>query len=235
MSDAFPWHPESRRLLRPGLDEHLEQLAASSTEIGEEHREAGKVLAEWIARPLEPGQPRHLIVVCTGNSRRSILGSTMGNLAAAFSGLPHVHFHSGGTDPTAFNPRTIATLRRIGVEIEPTGKSAPRGEPQTANPEYRIRWGDSSMEAVEFSKRYDDPSNPAEGFAALMVCDEADAGCPVVSGAALRLSMPFADPKAFDGTDEEAARYDERRDEIGRLLVWVMDQARRRLAQSPSA
>ena len=85
------------------------------------------------------------------------------------------------------------------------------------------------MEAVEFSKRYDDPSNPQPGFAALMVCDEADAGCPAVRGAALRLSLPFADPKSFDDTPEEAARYAERRDDIGRLLVWVMEQARRRL------
>jgi arsenate reductase (thioredoxin) len=56
------------------------------------------------------------------------------------------------------------------------------------------------METVEFSKRYDDPSNPQEGFAALMVCDEADAGCPAVRGASLRLSLPFADPKVYDDT-----------------------------------
>jgi arsenate reductase (thioredoxin) len=61
-----------------------------------------------------------------------------------------------------------------------------------------------------------------------MVCDETDAGCPAVGGASLRLSLPFADPKSFDGTPEEAARYAERRDDMGRLLMWVMEQARRR-------
>ncbi len=226
-----PEIPASRRRLLPGLAEHVEGLARTADRIAEAHRAAGEALAGWIAENHRPGQPLGVIVVCTGNSRRSILGSTMGNLAAASCGLPEVRFHSGGTDPTAFNPRTIAALRRIGVQVEPTGEEAPRGEPGVANPIYRVRWGtpgEPPMEAVEFSKRYDDPSNPQSGFAALMVCDEADAGCPAVRGAALRLSLPFADPKQHDDTPEEAARYDERRDDLGRLMVWVMTQARRR-------
>ena len=125
-----------------------------------------------------------MIVVCTGNSRRSILGATMGNVAAAYYGMPEIRFHSGGTAPTAFNSRTVKTLKEVGVEVELTGKEAARGEPQTANPVYRIRWGSPgdtgvpTMEATEFSKHYDDPANPRSGFAALMVCGEADAGCP---------------------------------------------------------
>ena len=226
--------PSSRIRLLPGLAEHAEGLADSFDRIGEAHRAAGETLADWIAENYKPGQPLRVIVVCTGNSRRSILGATMGNVAAAYYGMPEVRFHSGGTDPTAFNPRTIAALRQIGVEVEPTGEEAPRGEPETANPIYRVRWGqpgEPPMEAIEFSKRYDDPSNPQEGFAALMVCDEADAGCPAVRGAALRLSMPFADPKSYDDTPEEAARYAERRDDIGRLMLWVMMQARDRLGR----
>ena len=87
------------------------------------------------------------------------------------------------------------------------------------------------MEAVEFSKRYDDPGNPQSGFAALMVCDEADAGCPTVRGASLRLSLPFADPKSYYDTPQEAARYAERRDEIGRLMFWLMMRVGGRLAR----
>lgn len=231
-STPDPEIPAGRRRLLPGLAEHVEGLARHPDRIAAAHRAAGEVLASWIARNYEPGQALGVIVVCTGNSRRSILGSTMGNLAAAYCGLPEVRFHSGGTGSTAFNPRTIAALRRIGVEVEPTGEEAPRGEPQTANPIYRVRWGTTGeppMEAVEFSKRYDDPRNPQSGFAALMVCDEADAGCPAVRGAVLRLSLPLADPKEHDDTPEEAARYDERRDDLGRLMAWVLTQARRRL------
>jgi len=230
-STPVPEIPADRRRLLPGLAEHVEGLARSPGRIDESHRAAGEALAAWIADRHRPGEPLHVLVVCTGNSRRSILGSTMGNLAAAWCGMPEVRFHSGGTGPTAFNPRTIAALRRIGVRVEPTGDEAPRGEPGTANPVYRVRWGspdEPPMEAVEFSKRYDDPINPRSGFAALMVCDEADSGCPAVRGAALRLSLPFADPKEADDTPEEAARYDERRDDLGRLMMWVMAQARRR-------
>lgn len=225
--------PESRRRLLPGITEHVEGLARSLDRIGQDNREAGEALAGWIAENLRPGQPLGVIVVCTGNSRRSILGSTVGNVAAAYHGLPEVRFHSGGTDPTAFNPRTIAALRQVGVEVEPTGGRAPDGEASTGNPVYRVRWGwtgEPPLETTEFSKRYDDPSNPRSGFAALMVCDEADAGCPTVRGASLRLSMPCADPKSYDDVPEEAARYAERRDEIGRLMIFVMMMVQDRLA-----
>ncbi len=50
-----------------------------------------------------------------------------------------------------------------------------------------VRWGEpgaSALEATEFSKKYLDGGNPQEGFAALMVCGEADAACPVVVRAA---------------------------------------------------
>ncbi len=174
----------------------------------------------------KPGEPLHVTVVCTGNSRRSILGSTMGNIAAAYCGMPEVRFHSGGTAPTAFNSRTVATLKEIGVEIEPTGAEAPRGEPETANPIYQVRWGDSGLEAMEFSKTYFDAANPQRGFAALMVCGEADAACPVVKGASLRIAMPYLDPKIYDDSNYEALKYAERRDDVGRLMLCVMMQVR---------
>jgi arsenate reductase (thioredoxin) len=121
--------PAACRRLLPGIAGHLEGLGRSFDLIGEDHRAAGQKLVDWIVDHYRPGQPLYVIVVCTGNSRRSILGATMGHIAAASCGLPEVRFHSGGTDPTAFNPRTIATLRAIGVEIEPTGQEAARGEP----------------------------------------------------------------------------------------------------------
>jgi hypothetical protein len=221
--------PASRARLAPALRDHAAYLATTFDQVAPAHREAGARLALWIAENHRPGTPLHVTVVCTGNSRRSILGSAMGNLAAAYAGLPEVRFHSGGTAPTAFNPRTMAALRAIGFAVEPTGAEAPRGEPGTPNPACRVSWGEG-LEAVEFSKLYADPANPREGFAALMVCSEADEGCPFVRGAALRLSMPFLDPKAYDDGAYEAAKYAERRDNIGRLMLAVMVQARRAIA-----
>jgi hypothetical protein len=79
---------------------------------------------------------------------------------------------------------------------------------------------------------YDDPANPQQGFAALLVCSEADAACPTVKGADLRVSMPYLDPKIYDGGAYEAAKYAERRDDMGRLMLSVMLQVRHRLAKS---
>lgn len=158
----------------------------------------------------------------------------MGNLAAADCGMPEVRFHSGGTAPTAFNPRTVEARKAIGYEIEPTGKEAARGEPKTENPVYRVSWCEG-FEALEFSKHYGDPSNPRRGFAALMVCSEADEGCLMAKGATLRLSMPYLDPKIYDGGAYESAKYAERRDDIRRLLLAVMVQARGGLAPRESA
>ncbi len=234
--------PESRTRLLPRLKEHADALTASFDMIDEAHRQAGQKLADWIAKNYQPHKPLDVIVVCTGNSRRSIIGSTLGNMAAAYYGMPEIRFHSGGTAPTAFNSRTVKTLKEIGVEIEPTGKEAARGEPQTANPAFRVRWGtpggsdQPALESTEFSKRYDDPANPQNGFAALMVCGEADAACPFVKGSSLRVSMPYLDPKIYDAGAYESAKYAERRDDIGRLMLSVMMQARQRIAaQGPPA
>jgi hypothetical protein len=220
--------PESRTKLKPKLREHADYLTTTFDMINDLHREAGTKLASRIAANFERGKSLHVTIVCTGNSRRSILGSSMGNLAAAYYGMTEIRFHSGGTAPTAFNSRTASSLKAIGFAVEATSSDADRGEPKTANPIYRISWGDG-FEATEFSKHYADLQNPQGGFAALMVCSEADAACPYVKGATLRVSMPYLDPKTYDDGAYEAAKYAERRDDIGRLMLSVMVQARAEL------
>ena len=141
---------ESRERLFPELREHAKRLEESFEPVTPLHREAGENLAGWIAEHYQPGWPLHAVVVCTGNSRRSILGSSMGNLAAAFYGMPELRFHSGGTEPSAFNPRTASALRAAGFVVEPTG-----GEKSSGNPAFRVSWGDG-FEMLEFSKLYSD-------------------------------------------------------------------------------
>jgi hypothetical protein len=225
--------PESRSRISPRLREHADYLCTTFDLIDERHRDAGEELARWIASNYEPGKPLHVTVVCTGNSRRSILGSSMGNLAAAYYGIPEIRFHSGGTAPTAFNSRTVAALKAVGFEVEPTGTEAERGEPKTANPVYRVSWGEG-FEATEFSKHYADKTNPQSDFAALMVCSDADTACPHVKGATLRVSMPYLDPKTYDDGAYETAKYAERRDDIGRLLLSAVMQARGALRSKDS-
>ena len=173
--------PERRNSLRSsGAHARLPPATTFERMIGEKHREAGGELARWIAANYEPGKSLHITAVCTGNSRRSILGSSMGNIAASYHGMPEVRFHSGGTAPTAFNPRTVAALetplgfRRSSRRV----REAKRGEPKTENPVFRVSWGER-LETLEFSKHYGDATNPQKDFAALMVCSEADEGVPV--------------------------------------------------------
>jgi arsenate reductase (thioredoxin) len=220
--------PRSREDLNSKVRRHADLLTTQFDLIEERHRAAADELVNWITANYKPGKPLAVIVVCTGNSRRSILGSTMGNIAAAYYGLPDIRFYSGGTVPSAFNPRTVATLKEIGVDIEPSGKEAPRGSSGEANPIYRVSWGIESG-TLEFSKIYFDAHNPQSGFAAVMACSQADAECPIVKGAGKRISAPYADPKEYDGAEFEAVKYAERRDDIGRFMLSVLMQVRRRL------
>jgi arsenate reductase len=96
--------PESRKRLAPKVAAHADFLTTSFDMIDEPHRDAGQRLVDWIAENYRPGQPLHVTVICTGNSRRSILGATMGNVAAAYYGLPEVRFHSGGPPPEPSTP-----------------------------------------------------------------------------------------------------------------------------------
>ena len=207
---------------------HADLLTTQFDLIGKRHRAAANDLTAWINANYQPGKPLAVIVVCTGNSRRSMLGSTMGNIAAAYYGLPDIRFYSGGTKPSAFNPRAIATLKEIGVEVESTGNEATRGSDGEANPIYRVQWG-KGLETLEFSKLYSDAQNPQNGFAAVMVCSQADTECPMVKGAGKRISAPYQDPKEYDGAAVEATKYAERRDDMGRFMLSVLMQVRRRL------
>ena len=219
--------PRSRKDLNPTLRLHADLLTTQFDLIEEQHRKPAAELVDWIVKNYHPGRQLGVITVCTHNTRRSILSATMGNVAAAYYGLD-VRFSCGGTDPDAINPRSVAALKAIGVEVEPTGKEAPRGKSGVPNPVYSVRWG-TGLETTEFSKVYTDPHNPQKGYAAILVCSEVDAACPQVVGASVRIPVPYLDPKAFDGAPFEAAKYAERRDDIGRFMLSVMMQARRRL------
>ena len=74
--------PESRNRLLLMVRQHSDLLTTSYDMIGETHRLAGQKLMDWIAKNYRPGKSLDVVVVCTGNSRRSMLGATMGNIAA---------------------------------------------------------------------------------------------------------------------------------------------------------
>ena len=223
--------PELQSKTFPAITNHLKSIATDGKSIASIHEKAQKELAKVIVEQYQQGKELSIILVCTGNSRRSMMGAAMGNASAAYYGLSDLRFYSGGTTPSAFNSRSIRALKEIGFKIEPTGEKAKLGPNGEDNPFYQVSWvKDQGWNCIEFSKHYNDPKNPQKDFIALMVCDEADSTCPVViMGATKRIPVPFADPKAFDGKPEEAAKYSERRDDIGRFMLSTLAIAKEQM------
>lgn len=221
--EGTPYPEKPVRRSAPGAALHDDLRAYVGTlvdqfdTIPEERRRELRKLALFIETKRSSGEPAKLIFICTHNSRRSHMGQLWSATAAAWYGVDGVGTFSGGTEATAFNPRAVAALERAGLEIE---KPEGAGE----NPRYRVTYGPDGPVMEAFSKVYDDESNPQEGFAAVMTCAEADKNCPVVRGAALRVALPYVDPKEADDTPQEAERYDERARQIATEVFYLFSQ-----------
>jgi arsenate reductase (thioredoxin) len=205
----------------PALTRNLHDLSAGIDAVPAERRAALDRIAVLARARRAAGDPVRLVFICTGNSRRSHLGQLWAAAAARYHALEGIETYSGGTEPSAFNPRTIAAVERAGFVVEPTGDDGD-------NPHYRVRWSDDGDPIDAFSKRYDDPANPKADFVAVMTCSEADQACPLVPGATLRVSLPYEDPKVADGTPEEAARYDERSRQIATEMLYLFSRVAER-------
>ena len=201
--------------LFPPLQNYLDELRQETDQIPSQRRQTLRRLGNYIREELDHNGHARLNFICTHNSRRSHLAQVwMATLAAHF-GYDGIETYSGGTAVTACNPRTVAALERAGFRVENPGGD---------NPHYRIHFAADAAPVVSWSKLYDDPANPTEDFAAVMTCSEADANCPFIPGAALRIPLTYEDPKVADDTPEEAARYDERTRQIGRELLWLVEE-----------
>ena len=67
------------------------------------------------------------------------------------------------------------------------------------------------------------------------VCDRAEANCPIFPGVSYRLSWPFDDPAAFEGSDENTLNYFRKiRDQIeAKILEWAPSVANLNLPEPP--
>ena len=176
-------------------------------------------LSEYFSKQYQSGKTPKAIVICTHNSRRSHLGQLWLAVGADYFGLPKLETFSGGTEATAFNPRAVAALHRVGFTID--------NDKSVNNPKYSIQWKNEMLPYIAFSKIYNETPNPSSDFVGIMVCTEADEACPVISGMDLRLALPFEDPKAFDDTELEAAKYDERCRQIAREMFFVLSNVQK--------
>ena len=94
------------------------------------------------------------------------------------------------------------------------------------NPKYAVSFSENENPLIMFSKLYDDASSAQSNFAAVMTCSHADENCPFIPGANNRIPARYEDPKAFDDTELESAKYDERSKEIATEMFYVFSQVR---------
>ena len=185
-------------------------------EITTERKEILQSLVNYIREKSDSGQEINLNFICTHNSRRSQFSQVWGQVAADYYEM-EISCFSGGVEVTAFNERAVQSLRDTGFKVEKEG---------TINPEYSLCYAENTPAIKTFSKMYDNQVNPASGFAAIMTCSHADKNCPFIAGAEKRIPIRYNDPKKYDGTPKEIARYRETSLEIATELFYVFSQVK---------
>ena len=176
-------------------------------------------LVDFIQNKVTNQQEIRLNLICTHNSRRSHLSQVWAQTAATHFGIKNVFCYSGGTEATAMFPKVAETLINQGFEIQKLS--------QEQNPVYAVKFDDNQHPIICFSKTNFDDFNPKSKFGAIMTCNNADEGCPMVFGAEARFPIKYDDPKAFDGTELMNEKYAERSLQIASEMYFVFSQIKK--------
>ena len=193
----------------PEVIQTLRQI--ERVQITEERKAILQPLINYIQNKVKDNEQCVLNFICTHNSRRSQLAQLWAQTLSDYYNIP-VTCLSGGVEVTAFNKRAVESLKRSGFKVQQSGSD---------NPRYTVSYSDDAAPSVCFSKLFDDPTNQAEKFAAIMVCSDADENCPFIPGTEARIPVRYKDPKAFDDTELEAEKYDERSLQIASEMMYV--------------
>lgn len=197
------------------IQQTIESLDVTS--VSEERKAVLQPLSDFIKAKLEKKETIRLNFICTHNSRRSHLSQVWAQAIGAFFGIKDLASYSGGTEATALFPSAAEALESSGFQIQKLSEEK--------NPVYSIQYAENTQGVIGFSKKFDDNFNPSGGFAAILTCDSANEACPFVPGCEKRIPITFEDPKAFDGTPQQAEKYKERSIQIATELFWVFSQA----------
>ncbi|PKQ44251.1 low molecular weight phosphatase family protein [Confluentibacter flavum] len=184
--------------------------------ISKERKETLQPLIDFVQTKVNDNKEIRINFICTHNSRRSHLSQVWAQTLAFHFNIKNVFCYSGGTEATALFPMAAKTLESSGFQI----KTISEGN----NPIYSIKYADNAHPIIGFSKKLDDDFNPKSDFAAIMTCDSANEACPFVVGAEKRIPITFEDPKAFDGTPQQAEKYNERSLQIATELFYVFSK-----------
>ncbi|WP_087094175.1 arsenate-mycothiol transferase ArsC [Elizabethkingia anophelis] len=181
--------------------------------INEERKNVLWPLIGYIQKKVNDKKRININFICTHNSRRSHLSQIWAQAAASYFNIPGVHCYSGGTEATALFPKIIETLKIQGFNILKISDGN--------NPVYAIKYSANTPPVIGFSKKYDNPFNPEDSYAAVMTCSQADEDCPFIAGAEVRIPITFEDPKKSDNTPEQTQVYAERSLQIAAEMLYV--------------
>jgi arsenate reductase len=184
--------------------------------ISQERQHILQGLIDFIQEKKNTGQAINLNFICTHNSRRSHLSQVWAQTMAGYFDLKNVFCYSGGTEATALFPMAAKTLSNSGFKIKVISDGT--------NPIYSIKHAENAHPIIGFSKTFDNAFNPKSEFAAILTCSHADENCPFISGAEKRIPITYDDPKAFDNTPQQAAKYKERSLQIATELKYVFSK-----------
>ena len=200
------------------LDNKLKQLAEQT--IDNSRTALLDRFTDYLVKQNNESAQINLNFICTHNSRRSHITQIWAAALAHHFGFEKVATYSGGTEATAFNPRAVKAMRKVGFQIEDGAGN---------NPKYQVSFAKGVEPLICFSKVFDYPDNPNRDFAAIMTCSDADVNCPFIPGASWRLPLTYEDPKVADNTPEESAKYLERVHQIGSGLYYVFFNAAQKI------
>lgn len=175
-------------------------------------------LIDFVQQKIDEKEIVNLNFICTHNSRRSHIAQVWAQVSAELYNIPKVNCYSGGTEETALFPKVVETLEKQGFKINKIS--------ETDNPIYIIKFDKNALPIIGFSKKHDHFYNPQSHFAALMMCSQADDGCPFISGAEQRLSITFEDPKISDNTPKQNEIYEKKSLEIAIEMHYVFSKIR---------
>lgn len=198
--------------------ENLSKTIAFFSEISvsNERKEVLIPLVNYIQSKTNANEEIRLNFICTHNSRRSHLSQIWAQTMAFHFGINNVFCYSGGTEATAMFSKVGEILVNQGFQIQKISNEQ--------NPVYAVKFDDNQHPIICFSKAYFDDFNPKTNFGAIMTCNDADEGCPMVFGAEARFSIKYDDPKVFDGTELMNEKYTERSLQIASEMYFVFSQ-----------
>ena len=177
----------------PVTEEEAADTETAGDEAGEEpvvEETAGEEAADGEVAPAEAAGPARVLFLCTGNSCRSQMAEgLLRNLAPA----AYESLSAGSRPAEAVHPMAIAVMQELEIDISAQ---------QPKSIEVFLA-GEQPVPNIVIS-----------------VCAKASEECPAFTGAeVLSMSLPFDDPAAAEGDDEEKLAVFRRvRDEIRETL-----------------